>query len=87
MTKSRLKEMNTSLLKDISERLHPFVEKGEIVDLPADVLIAVLIGPVQEFSRFWLAGRTKTTPSQAGKLLSEAAWNSLRAKAKGSSGS
>jgi AcrR family transcriptional regulator len=46
--------------------------------IPRELMYAVLIGPAQEFSRHWLAGRTSTSMRTAERLLTQAAWDALR---------
>lgn len=37
--------------------LRPFVERGEVVRMPADLYDTVVFGPCSHFARHWLAGR------------------------------
>jgi AcrR family transcriptional regulator len=46
--------------------------------IPRELMYAVLIGPAHEFSRHWLAGRTKTSMRTAERVLAQAAWGALR---------
>jgi AcrR family transcriptional regulator len=54
-----------------------FGEHPELPDLAPDLLEPLLLGPAQEFSRHWLAGRAATTPEQAEQVLAAAAWHAL----------
>jgi AcrR family transcriptional regulator len=54
-----------------------FGEHPELADLTPDLLEALLLGPAQEFSRHWLAGRATTTPERAEQVLTAAAWHAL----------
>jgi AcrR family transcriptional regulator len=54
-----------------------FAPHAELPDLAPDLLEPLLLGPAQEFSRHWLAGRAKTTPEQAEDVLAAAAWHAL----------
>lgn len=50
-------------------------------ELPAigtDLLLAILVGPSEEFARRWLRGKTTTSLREAGDTLATAAWLSLR---------
>jgi hypothetical protein len=70
----RLEEMNRGLLEAVSQWL-----RGHgLRRMPRDVFFAVLFGPAQEFTRHWLAGRTKTSMASAERTLAEAAWRGLR---------
>jgi hypothetical protein len=46
--------------------------------MPREVFYAVLFGPAQEFTRSWLAGRSKTLITTAERALGGAAWRALR---------
>ena len=43
-----------------------------------DVFYAVVIGPAQEASRHWLAGRTKTPLRRLERELADAAWRAIK---------
>jgi AcrR family transcriptional regulator len=59
--------------------LHPHVVAGRVVDLPAWLVEMLLIGPVAETARRWLAGAPEIDLAQAARLLPERIWRSLRA--------
>ena len=71
-------QLNRRLFAEAGARLEPFFDGGELRRLPLDVFNAVLIGPSQEFSRQWVAGRTQTSIRAAERHLAEMAWASLR---------
>jgi AcrR family transcriptional regulator len=50
----------------------------ELPDIGTDLLLAILIGPSEEFARRWLRGKTTTSLRDAGDTLATAAWLSLR---------
>ena len=75
--KTTLKAMNKDSFQTLSKWLKPHIKAGKIKDLPMDVYLSILIGPSQEFSRHWLAGRVKTDFELASELLAEAAWKSI----------
>jgi hypothetical protein len=45
--------------------------------MPFDVFFAVLIGPAQEFCRYWLNGRMRTSIRSAERSLGDAAWRAV----------
>lgn len=47
------------------------------LELPLDLLLALWVGPSEEFARRWLRGRTTTPIRQAADVLADAAWVSL----------
>lgn len=75
--KTTLKAMNKDSFQTLSKWLKPHIKAGKIKELPMDVYLSILIGPGQEFSRHWLAGRVKTDLELASELLAEAAWKSI----------
>jgi AcrR family transcriptional regulator len=50
----------------------------ELRDLDLDVAHALWLGPSQEYTRHWLAGRARRVPAAVARELAEAAWHSLR---------
>jgi AcrR family transcriptional regulator len=74
-----LREANRDFFAAVEAWLEPHVAAGRVRRLPFDVFYALLIGPSQEFTRHWLAGRTAGSPQSAGATLADAAWRSLKA--------
>jgi AcrR family transcriptional regulator len=70
----RLEEMNHELLADVAA----WLGGRRLRRMPGDLFFAVLLGPAQEFTRQWLAGRAKTSMATAARSLGEAAWRGLR---------
>jgi AcrR family transcriptional regulator len=79
--KPEIREINHRFAAAVADWVLPHMRNGVITPLPADVIGAVWIGPVQQFARQWLAGHATTTPQQAIRVLADAAWKALRAKA------
>lgn len=52
---------------------------GRLKDWPAELMLSVIIGAAENYSRAWLSGRVKTAPTQYREMLAEAAWLSLKA--------
>jgi AcrR family transcriptional regulator len=77
-TEQPMRELNRAFLAEASELLERWRARGELRRLPLDVFDAVLLGPCHEFTRHWLAGRTKTPIRSAERSLAEAAWQALR---------
>ena len=50
---------------------------GRIRDVPFDLFFTIVIGPAQEFCRYWLRGRTRTSMRDAERELADAAWRAL----------
>lgn len=57
--------------------LAPHVVAGSIADLPDPLVEMLLIGPVAELSRRWLAGATELDLTKAARVLPDRIWASL----------
>ncbi|MGK5552977.1 TetR/AcrR family transcriptional regulator [Actinomadura kijaniata] len=65
-------------MERIAAWLRPFVESGELVALPDPLTEMLVVGPVAETSRRWLAGDPAVDLETAAELLPDRVWNSLR---------
>jgi AcrR family transcriptional regulator len=72
-----LRRLNRSFFAAIGDWTGPRVAAGELLGLELEVMAALWIGPSQELARHWLAGRSRTSPTNAAPALAEAAWRSL----------
>ncbi|MFF5112023.1 TetR/AcrR family transcriptional regulator [Streptosporangium sp. NPDC000509] len=70
-------------LTGIQGWLRPYVEAGLVVGLPDELIEMLVIGPVAETARRWLAGAPGIDLDEASRLLPERIWRSLRAPAPG----
>ncbi|MET8051934.1 TetR/AcrR family transcriptional regulator [Streptosporangium sp. NPDC005286] len=59
--------------------LRPYVEAGLVVGLPDELIEMLVVGPVAETARRWLAGAPGIDLDEASRLLPERIWRSLRA--------
>ncbi len=64
----------------LSTRMKPHVERGEIRELPMEVMGALLVGPAQEIMRHWLRVGVPGNVNSIREELAEAAWRSLQPK-------
>ena len=76
-TDEEFNALNRHFSMKISEWFARHIEEGSIRRLPWDVLIAILLGPCQEFARIYLTGKTTTKIDKAVRDLSAAAWQAL----------
>jgi AcrR family transcriptional regulator len=53
------------------------VRAGTIRRLPADLYIALILGPCQEYTRMYLSGRARTQPTEVADELAEAVWRAI----------
>jgi AcrR family transcriptional regulator len=74
----KIAELNRQVGAEAARWVKPHVAKGVLTALPADVAVAVWLGPAQSFGRSWVAGRSKTSLDEAAEILADAAWKSLR---------
>jgi len=51
---------------------------ADLRDLDLDLAHALWLGPAQEYSRHWLAGRARRVPGAVARELGEAAWRALK---------
>lgn len=66
-------------LERIVGALRPHVRSGAIVALPEPLLEMLIIGPVAEIARRWLAGAPGIDLADAARLVPERIWRSVRA--------
>lgn len=52
--------------------------RERLLQLPAELYPALIIGAAESYCRAWLSGRVKVAPAVHGPLLAEAAWRALR---------
>ena len=74
-SEEELAEMNRELFALTSKW---FRSRRSLIDLPPDVLHAVLLGPAQEWTRHWLGGRTRSGVARTAAQLGDLAWKTLR---------
>lgn len=79
-TQPVVRRLNGEMFQQFADWIAPFVDSGEVVRLPRDLYGALLIGPVQHYTRGRLAGRQRTDPKSAARLLAQAAWQALQAR-------
>jgi AcrR family transcriptional regulator len=53
------------------------VDAGALRDLPFELIHALWLGPAQEYTRHWLAGRGGRVPAAVADTLAVAAWQTL----------
>jgi len=77
-TERPLRELNRRFFGAVRDWMRTGVQAGELRDLPPEVATALWIGPSQELSRYWLAGRTQIDLPGSAAVLATAAWLSLK---------
>jgi AcrR family transcriptional regulator len=79
---AELEALNQRLRATLAEWTDEHVRAGELPLAKPDVLMALLVGPSEDFARRWLRGKASTSLREAADLLGEAAWSSLNALAR-----
>jgi AcrR family transcriptional regulator len=74
---AEIAELNRHAFRATAAWLDEQVAAGSIRPIPFDLFFAVLIGPAQEFCRYWLRGRMRTSLRTAERELAAAAWRAL----------
>jgi hypothetical protein len=74
---AEIAQLNRRAFAATSRWLDEQVAAGQIRPIPFELLYAVLIGPAQEFCRYWLDGRMRTPLRTAEDELAAAAWRAL----------
>lgn len=72
------RSLNDDYIQSVWPHLERFVEQGEIVRLPPELYISLILGPAIHLCRSWLRGRTNHDLFSAADNLIEAAWKSLQ---------
>ncbi|HTZ86375.1 MAG TPA: helix-turn-helix domain-containing protein [Solirubrobacteraceae bacterium] len=74
-----LRERNRRFFAQATSWWEAHAHYGVLRELPFELINALWLGPAQEYTRHWLAGRGKRVPLAASDALADAAWRSLRA--------
>ncbi len=75
-----VQEMNRRFFEEVASWRQPHIEAGAILRLPADFFTPLLVGPLHQFSRQWLAGRATSTITEAQSVLADAVWRALKGR-------
>ncbi len=73
-----LRELNRAFFSDVTAWWQTHVHYRALRPLPRDLLHALWLGPAQEYTRNWLAGRTRRVPRTVAEMLANSAWNTLK---------
>ncbi len=77
-TEPAMRELNREMKRRFGDWVRPFVEAGEVRDLPPDLCVALLVGSAQDYARMRLSGRSRTDLETATRVLADAAWRVMR---------
>jgi AcrR family transcriptional regulator len=71
-------ELNRRFYGAVAAWVTPHMQARVLRTLSADLLQALWFGPAQHMARLWLAGLAPSGLARAGRLLPEAAWQTLK---------
>jgi AcrR family transcriptional regulator len=69
--------INDGFFGRASEWFGRHVRAGTFRHLPADLYVALLLGPCQEYTRIFLSGRARAKPDEIADELAEAIWRAI----------
>lgn len=79
-TEDAIKAENKKFAKEFWAYFSKHIENGTLRSLPVELYIALILGPCQEFVRYWLSRPVNTELDTAGAEIAGAAWQALRVK-------
>jgi AcrR family transcriptional regulator len=75
-----LDELNGAFFGEVMAWWRTHVHYGTVKSLPLELIHSLWLGPAQEYTRHWVAGHAKRSPTAVGAVLEEAAWTALKEK-------
>jgi AcrR family transcriptional regulator len=75
---SELRERNRRFFNEATAWWDTHVHYGVLRSLPFDLIHALWLGPAQEYTRHWVAGRAKRLPGTVAGVLADGAWQTLK---------
>jgi AcrR family transcriptional regulator len=76
-TEDDMKQLNAAFIRTVAGWFQTHIQAGKIRPLPRDLLIALLLGPCQEYSRQYVSGHAATDVEEAAGVMAAAAWAAL----------
>lgn len=73
----RLQAGTTDFLRPLVQRLKPAIAAGILKPLPPELLLSMVIGPVQNWLRMERAGRAGLKPGTAARKLADLIWDAV----------
>ena len=77
-TKDVLREIHRLHIIEVFRWFGPFVRDGQMKALPVETYVPIISGPIQDYTRYWLAGQVKDSPARMKAVFAAAAWNAVR---------
>lgn len=76
--KAELNTLHQAHIREVFLWFAPFVANGHMKRLPIHVYVPLIGGPIQDYTRHWLAGRITDAPTKVKSVFAEAAWSAVR---------
>lgn len=76
----RLKHVQNEHFGAVFSWFAPFVRAGAMKALPPATYIPIISGPIEDYTRAWLSGRTDRPPAAVKDVFAEAAWAAVEAR-------
>lgn len=73
----RLNSDTADFIRPLLQRLKPAVDAGVLKPLPSELLLSLVIGPVQTWLRMQRAGTAKLDPALAARRLADLIWDAI----------
>ncbi len=76
-TEDEMKRLNAVLFQKMAVWFQKYIKAGKIRPLPHDLMMALLLGPCQEYSRQYISGHAVTDVAAAAEVIGAGAWAAL----------
>ncbi|MCZ6868009.1 MAG: TetR/AcrR family transcriptional regulator [Gammaproteobacteria bacterium] len=76
--KRELRQIHREHLRQVFVWFVPYVQSGDMKQLPADTYVPIISGPIQDYAGQWLSGQLSTPPSEVKDIFADAAWNGVQ---------
>lgn len=73
-----LHQINVTFIKTISEWFNGHAQRGDLKQLTWDIFMPLLLGPSQDYAKYYLAGLPVSPVDTAVEAFGDAAWKSLK---------
>lgn len=73
----RLQDDTADFIRPLLRRIKPAIEAGQLKPLPPELLLSLVIGPVQAWLRMHRAGSSKLQGDTAARQLSDLIWDAV----------
>jgi AcrR family transcriptional regulator len=75
--KSQMQDDTADFIRPLLRRIKPAIEAGVLKPLPPELLLSLVLGPVQTWLRMQRAGSSKLDPALAARKLSDLIWDAV----------